>query len=368
VLVGVDQEGRVTQWNRTAQRMTGLTEKEARGQLLDQVMPSLSSHIQTIRDAIATRTPQLGQKIAERVNDETRYADIMVYPLIANGVEGAVIRRDDVTERVRIEQMMIQTEKMMSVGGLAAGMAHEINNPLGAIMQGVQNAIRRVSPDLEANEKTARACGTDLTAIRAYLEKRSILKYLEGMREASGRAAKIVSNMLTFSRRSESKLAPIEINDLIDSVLELADSDYDLQKKYDFRHVEIVRDYEDGLSQVPCTATEIEQVFLNIIRNAAEAMAEHRVEKGEPRITIKTRKEKDRALIEIEDNGPGMDEETGKRVFEPFFTTKPVGVGTGLGLSVSYFIVTNNHNGTLNVESETGKGTRFMIRLPLERK
>jgi signal transduction histidine kinase len=292
----------------------------------------------------------------------------MIYPLISNGVEGAVIRLDDVTDRVRIEQMMIQTEKMMSVGGLAAGMAHEINNPLGAIMQGVQNAIRRVSPDLEANRKAAEECGTELEAIRGYLEKRGILRYFDGMREAGSRAAKIVSNMLNFSRRSESKWTPTEINELIDSVLELADSDYHLLKKYDFRHVKIVREYGTDLSQVPCTATEIEQVFLNLIRNAAEAMTEIKDRGAEPRITIRTRREKDHALIEIEDNGPGMDEETRKRVFEPFFTTKSVVVGTGLGLSVSYFIITNNHNGTISVESEPGKGTTFIIRLPLERK
>jgi len=88
---------------------------------------------------------------------------------------------------------------------------------------------------------------------------------------------------------------------------------------------------------------------------------------GGPRVTIRTRKEKDHCLIEIEDNGPGMDEETCKRVFEPFFTTKPVGVGTGLGLSVSYFIITNNHNGTMSVESEPGKGARFIIKLPLRK-
>ena len=368
VLVGVDKEGHVTHWNQEAERLTGLSADDAKSQPLMSVLPQLKSQMEQIKTAMSRKEPHLEQKVSRQENGETHYSDIMVYPLISNGVEGAVVRVDDVTDRVRIEQMMIQTEKMMSVGGLAAGMAHEINNPLGAIMQGVQNAIRRLSPDLEANQKAAEECGADLETVRSYLEKRGILRYLDGMREAGTRAAKIVSNMLDFSRRSESKLAPTEINNLMDSVLELADSDYDLLKKYDFRHVKVERDYGADLSQIPCTPTEIEQVFLNLIRNAAEAMAEVREKDAEPRITIRTQREKDHALIEVTDNGPGMDEETRKRVFEPFFTTKPVGEGTGLGLSVSYFIITNNHNGTMSVESEPGKGTTFIIRLPLERK
>jgi len=367
VLVGVDTKGNVTQWNGETERLTGLSADDARGQPLMDVLPQLTLQMEKIKTSISRKEPHLEQKVSRQENGETHYSDIMIYPLISNGVEGAVIRMDDVTDRVRIEQMMIQTEKMMSVGGLAAGMAHEINNPLGAIMQGVQNAIRRLSPDLEANQKAAEECGTDLETVRSYLEKRGILRYFDGMKEAGTRAARIVSNMLDFSRRTESKLAPTEINELMDNVLELADSDYDLFKKYDFRHVEIVRDYGTDLSQVPCTTTEIEQVYLNLIRNAAEAMAGDKEKEEGPRITIRTRREKDHALIEVEDNGPGMDEETRKRVFEPFFTTKPVGVGTGLGLSVSYFIITNNHNGSVSVESEPGKGTKFIIRLPLER-
>jgi len=365
VLVGVDSEGLVTQWNREAKQITGLHADAVQGKILSTALPQLKTQMEQIKTAISRKEPQFAQKVPRQVNGETRYSDIMIYPLISNGVEGAVIRVDDVTDRVRIEQMMVQTEKMMSVGGLAAGMAHEINNPLGAIMQGVQNAIRRVSPDLEANQKAAEECGTDLEAVRGYLEKRGILRYFDGMRDAGSRAAKIVANMLNFSRQSESKLSPIEINSLIDSVLELADSDYDLLKKYDFRHVEIVREYGADLSQVPCTSTEIEQVFLNLIRNAVEAMAENRGRKAGPRITIRTRMEKDHVLIEVEDNGSGMSDETRKRVFEPFFTTKDVGVGTGLGLSVSYFIITNNHNGTMSVESEPGNGAKFIIRLPL---
>jgi signal transduction histidine kinase len=120
------------------------------------------------------------------------------------------------------------------------------------------------------------------------------------------------------------------------------------------------------MPKVPCMATEIEQVMLNLLKNAAQAMAEKVSGGMHPRITLRLRHDGDTARIEVEDNGPGMDEKHRKRVFEPFFTTKEVGTGTGLGLSVSYFIVTSNHKGRMAVESEPGRGARFIIELPLE--
>jgi signal transduction histidine kinase len=307
------------------------------------------------------------EKIRRHIDQEVCYNNIFVYPLIANGSQGVVLRIDDVTERVRFEEMMIQTEKMMSVGGLAAGMAHEINNPLGGIVQSAQNIIRRISPELPINEQTARDCGTDLESVRAYLDKRNILKFLESIRESGQRAAKIVGNMLNFSRQSESLMAPVNLPELLNRSTELAAHDYNLKKKYDFRHIEIIRDFAPDLPKVPCTATEIEQVILNLIRNAAQAMSGGKGQMSDVKghIILRLKKEENMARIEVEDNGPGMDEKTLERIFEPFFTTKEVGTGTGLGLSVSYFIITNNHKGTIKAESVPGKGTKFIIHLPL---
>jgi signal transduction histidine kinase len=299
------------------------------------------------------------------VQGELHYADVMVYPLMADGASGAVIRMDDVTARVRIESKMVQTEKMLSVGGLAAGMAHEINNPLGAILQGSQNILRRVAPDMPQNRAVANAIGVDLDRLHRYLEQRQILHFLEGIREAGARAAKIVADMLSFSRRSESHFALVEVEEMLETVLRLAASDYDLKKKYDFKRIAINRDYDPALRLVYCDKTEIEQVILNLLKNAAQAMAEAGI--PTPVITLRTRREALYALIEVVDNGPGMDEKTLKRIFEPFFTTKEVGAGTGLGLSVSYFIVTEQHNGRLSVMSKPGQGARFSIRLPLTR-
>ncbi|WP_462327454.1 PAS domain-containing sensor histidine kinase [Desulfobaculum sp.] len=366
VLVGVDGDGVVTQWNRQAERETGTSAEEAIGQSIEAVFPRIQRQMDRVRKALREREVQASSKAASIHNGRTVYEDVTVYPLVTNGVEGAVIRIDDVTERVRIEEMMIQTEKMLSVGGLAAGMAHEINNPLGIILQSAQNLERRMSPDLVRNVEVAQECGVDLAAVQRYMIERRVDTYVAAIKEAGQRAARIVHNMLDFSRKSESALAPCDINALLDRVVELASSDYDLKKRYDFKLIEIVREYQDGLPDIVCTQTEIEQVILNLLKNAAQAMAET-THGRQPRITLRTRQEDDSVRIEVADNGPGLKKEHRKRVFEPFFTTKAPGVGTGLGLSVSYFIISQNHYGTFHVESTEGGGATFVICLPRDR-
>ncbi|QTA93270.1 Two component system histidine kinase, PAS and HAMP domains-containing [Desulfonema magnum] len=366
-MIGVDNEGRVTHWNMAAEKVVGISAEEAQNKFVTDVYPELDPQMNRIRRSLTDLRPLKAEKQIRLRQDEICYDDIMIYPLAADGEEGAVIRIDDVTSRVRIEEMMIQTEKMMSVGGLAAGMAHEINNPLGVILQGTQNTFRRLSPELEVNLKVARECGTDLETIRSYLKKRSILRYMNGIKDAGTRAAKIVTNMLNFSRQSEANMVPTNINKLLDNTIELAANDYDLKKKYDFRYIVIIRDYAHQLTEVPCIVTEIEQVILNLLRNSAQAMAEIKERKNTSKIILRTKREAEHVQIEIQDNGPGMDEKIRTRIFEPFFTTKTVGLGTGLGLSVSYFIITKNHRGTMSVESEPGRGAKFIIRLPLTR-
>jgi PAS domain S-box-containing protein len=375
VLVGVDGEGKVTQWNASAWRMTGLKAEEAQGQPLGQVVPSLGYQLDRVRQAIKDRAVKSEIKVPRVVDGEIRYEDVTIYPLESNGVEGAVIRVDDVTERVRLEEMMIQSEKMLSVGGLAAGMAHEINNPLGVILQASQNVLRRVSPNLPANEEAAQECGTTLGAVRKYLERREIPLFLQDIRQSGERAAGIVQNMLSFSRKGEGVGVSADLAGLLDRTVELAGSDYDLKKNHDFRKIEVVREYQADVPPVVCQPNKIQQVFLNILRNGAEAMREHGAgggeqdgERGRSRFTLRLMKDGGMVRAEIEDNGPGMEEAVRKRIFEPFFTTKPPGKGTGLGLSVSYFIVTEEHGGTLSVESSPVSGAKFIIRLPVEKR
>ncbi|MEN8108221.1 MAG: PAS domain S-box protein [Pseudomonadota bacterium] len=365
ILVGVDTECQVTEWNQGAERATGIPVEEAVGAGFTELFPEYEPQLEDMREAIRRHVPVHIERLATEEAGETRYADVMIYPLLADGTTGAVIRVDDITDRVRLEQMMVEAEKMMSVGGLAAGMAHEINNPLSGILQSCQNIQRRLSAELDANRRTAAQLGLDLGKVQRYLQERDITGFLEGIQDAAGRASRIVVDMLAFSRQRETEFVETRIDALLDSVVRLAASDYDLKKQYDFKQIEIVKEYDSGLPSLYCDPPEIEQVMLNLIKNAAQAMAEG----GKPpyRLTLRTRCDGDTAQIEVEDNGPGMDEQTRKRVFEPFFTTKPAGIGTGLGLSVSYFIITEQHRGTLSVTSTPGKGARFVIRLPLGR-
>ena len=243
-------------------------------------------------------------------------------------------------------------------------MAHEINNPLNIIIQAIQNIERRVSPELPANQRSADEAGVNLASMQDYFEKREIPAFIRDIREAVTRAAAIIANMLQFSRRSEAAKAPADLAQLLEQTVALAASDYDLKKKYDFRAIEIVRDFAPDLPAVPVVAMEIEQVFLNLLKNAAQAMRDNPPEK-KPRLTLRTRREGGYAVAEVEDNGPGMEAKVLARIFEPFFTTKEPGVGTGLGLSVSYTIITQNHKGMLGVESSPGMGACFSVRLPL---
>ncbi|HWR03806.1 MAG TPA: PAS domain S-box protein [Humidesulfovibrio sp.] len=271
----------------------------------------------------------------------------------------------DITETKLVQQAMVQTEKMMSLGGLAAGMAHEINNPLGIISQSVQGVQRRFDPALPANQKEAQALGLELETVQEFMHRRNIARYLEGIAEAGQRAAAIVRHMLNFSRRSDSGIMDQDVSALVRQALSLAEKDYDLKKKYDFRQIDVRLELSDELPLIPCVPSEIEQVLLNLLRNAAQAMAGAGV--LHPVITVRTAKAGREALLEVGDNGPGIPADQLNRVFEPFYTTKAVGEGTGLGLSVSYFIVTSTHRGRMSVTSAPGQGTCFSIRLPLER-
>ena len=172
--------------------------------------------------------------------------------------------------------------------------------------------------------------------------------------------------MLNFSRRSDSRIVPTRMTELLEKTVALAAHDYDLRKKYDFREIRIVREFADDLPEVACMPTEIEQVMLNLLRNASQAFRAMDQLPTAPQIVLRLQREGRIVRIEVEDIGPGMDEDTRKRVFEPFFTTKAVGVGTGLGLSVSYFIITSHHRGSMSVETAPGRGACFILRLPIE--
>jgi len=353
--------------NPAADALVGLDCHALVGKPLEEVFPGLCH---TDYPALYRQVARghLGPQSYETAYQDGRLAGHYDVRVFRTGPDSLVVDILDVTERMRLQEMMIQSEKMASVGGLAAGMAHEINNPLSSILQAAQVCQMQLDPALPANQEGATVCGCTVEAVRCYLEQRRIFKFLAGIQEAGKRAAGIVSSMLEFARKSESRRAPADITAILDRSIELASTDYDLKKNYDFRHITIIRRYAAGLPEVTCTRTEIEQVFLNLLKNAAQAMAGQHEGTTTPTIELGVSRTERGVRIEVTDNGPGMTDAVRRRVFEPFFTTKEPGRGTGLGLAVSYFIITANHGGTISVDSKPGKGATFLIELPLERR
>lgn len=270
----------------------------------------------------------------------------------------------DITHLRALQDSMIQSEKMLSLGGIAAGIAHEINNPLGIVLQAAQTITLRTRADFPKNIEAAAKVGADLGQVDRYLKERKVDVFIRDIQGAAVRAAEIIRHMLDFSRRSESRHSVCDIRVILENSLRLASSDYDLKKNYDFKSIRIEKDVEDNLPCLLCTETEIEQVLLNLLRNAAQAMAEAEPPLPDPCIGIRIRKMETGLRIDIRDNGPGISAENRKRIFEPFFTTKTAGAGTGLGLSVSYFIITKGHGGAMYVTAPAEGGTVFSIELP----
>jgi PAS domain S-box-containing protein len=369
ILIGVDNKTRITHWNLRAREITRIPKEVAKGKPLEKIFPQLENGTEYIQKAIESQQVYHHPRSTRQEAGRLVYEDITIYPLVADGVEGAVIRIDDATERVQLEEMMTEAEKMLSLGGLAAGIAHEINNPLAGMMQSAFVMKSRLeNTNMPANLQVAKELSIKMKDVRAFMDKREIFRMIDSIHNSGSRAAEIVNSMLVFARKSDADNMSFHyLNTLMDEILELAATDYDLKKEYDFKSIEIIKQYNERLPMLPCEPARIQQVLLNILRNGAQAM--HSAKTKFPRFIIKIYKaeESDMVCIEIEDNGPGIDEDTRSKVFDPFFTTKPVGIGTGLGLSVSYFIITKNHKGEMDVISKPGSGATFIIRLPIKR-
>ena len=364
-LIALDEQLYVTQWNQEASALSGTPLDEALNQPIFLAFEPMKAFLPKIKHTVERHTVTKIERVTWIKDEVPHHYALTFYPLTGGAGRGVVIRIDDITQRLSLEDMMVQSEKMLSVGGLAAGMAHEINNPLGAILHNVQNIRRRLSPDLAKNIEQAEQTGIDLALVNLYLESREVPKLLEGIQQAGARAAKIVSHMLSFSRLSNRQMAPCDLPALIDQAVEIASNDFDLTIGFDFKGQAIIRQFDPNLGPVPGTANELEQVLLNLLKNAAQAIHQRENDSEPGRIILRTRLNPPWAEIQVEDNGVGMPENVRKRTFEPFFTTKEIGQGTGLGLSVSYFIITNNHKGQMEVQSTPGQGTCFTLRLPL---
>jgi signal transduction histidine kinase len=256
---------------------------------------------------------------------------------------------------------MIQSEKMKSFSKLATSMAHDIKNPLAGVVQNAQVISNRIIGDLEKNREVAETCGISLEKMNLYMKERNIPRMLEAITESVKNANQRIDYMLSFNIRSDTQFKLNNIAQIMDSTVQL--ENYELSWKSEIEQIRFVREYEENLPDILCDGSKIQQVLFNIIINSAEALKNVPADNRE--ITLRIFRKEKQLVIEIEDNGPGMDQNTLSKIFEPFFTTKGKGLGAGLGLSVSYFIIVENHKGTLAAQSEPGKWTKITITLPI---
>lgn len=364
MLIGVTEQGVITHWNDKAESYTALPADQALGQSFEQIFPDLPINLDTIRDCIDHNVAKHIERVQQHHKDDHVFIDIAVLPLKSDTPSGAVILIQDVTMRVNVENMMIQNDKMLSLGELAAGTAHEVNNPLGAVIQGVQNIKRRLSPSLAKNVTVADQINLSLDDINTYLTHRSIDSFLDNIEEAGKRASQIVSNMLSFSRSHNDNFHQARIDELIDNTLMLLRNTSDKDSGMRFDDIKIEKCYPANIPAIECASGEIQQVIINIIKNAFQALAGTKIDS--PTITITLSFDDFYLNCEIADNGVGISDTALKHLFEPFYTTKDIGKGTGLGLSIAYFIVTEHHKGIIKAENQPHGGARFIIRLPIQ--
>jgi len=361
IIIGVTANGEVTHWNAAAENIFEIFSNDALGRKVTDLLPLFPVTLHAIKNSIRSGEPHAIQHTQTDEEDKKRYFEITIYPLISSTQQGAVIRVDDVTLKITIENLMIQNEKMYSLGEVAAGIAHEINNPLSVILQNVQNIVRRTDTSFPINQTRADELGIDFHQVDSYFHAREIPQMLDSIREAGERSATIVRNMLEFSHNSQRKTSLVDVKHLIEQTIALNRSSY--PKSQSDQALQIITEFSDPLPPLHASAPELQQVLLNLLRNAKQALANSAI--VEPTIWIRTYAQNNHLVIEVQDNGPGMPDTIRQHIFEPFFTTKELGSGTGLGLSVSYFIITERHQGTIEVKTTPGKGSNFTIRLPL---
>jgi len=360
-LLGVDEEGKITHFNEEAGKMTVMPEQSILGQKFKDVFPDLAVIFKGLGNE-QYKQFQKNKRLRIEKNNEITFFDVMVYPLKAAENSGAVIRIDDVTTLVQMEQMLVESDKMITIGGLSAGMAHEINNPLSVILMALQMLDRNIEPVLKGRPD----CGFDTDAVKKFLHKTDLLEYLMRIRNSAERAVTIMRNMLNFSHKSTAMMLPYNLAELLDKTIEFAKYDAGLREKLDFRNIKLVKEYDPKITNILCHETEMQQVVLNLLKNASQAMADHNYDSQKPQIILRTKLAANQIRIDIEDNGPGMPAKTRDHIFEPFFTSKEAGSGTGLGLFLCHHIVAKNHKGKMLVDSAPGKGTKFSILLPLD--
>lgn len=284
---------------------------------------------------------------------------------------------DDLT---KVQIQLIQSEKLSSLGQMVAGIAHEINNPVNFIYGNLVHANEYTQEVLHLLHLYQEEYPNPTPRIQAELEltdleflESDLLKLLKSMNFGARRVREIVKSMRLFSRTDITSLTEIDVHECLDGTLTILN--YRLKPKPEYPEIEVVKNY--GLvPPVECYGGQINQVFMNILSNAIDALDEYnkqrsseQIKQQPSRIEIWTAMLEDNwVAIHIADNGPGISHEVQAKLFEPFFTTKPAGKGTGLGLSISHQIVVDKHGGSIFCQSSPGNGTEFIVKMPIQQK
>jgi two-component system NtrC family sensor kinase len=329
----IDQDYKLIAVNKSRAQHSGQTPQELVGELchqalFDRTTPCPECRVQeTFQDAITTQRNE--RRWAS--TDESSEWDISTYPILSdNGqITQVILSEQDVSERRRLEAILTQSEKLAAVGQLAAGVAHEINNPLTAIIANAQILHRELPPDHDLQESV------DLIA------------------RAGARATQVVRNLLDFARKEEYHLGLTDLNDTVERALEL------VQHEILARGIKLELNMDPKLPPILASQDHLQSVWLNLLLNAIDSL-----DKTPGEITVATRRLSDEIHVSVTDNGKGIPPERLTRIFEPFYTTKKAGRGTGLGLSVTHRIV-KQHGGSIRVESQVGIGSTFTVVLPL---
>jgi len=330
-VLAIDLQGTVEAWNSRMEQLIGVSRADAVGKPLSQLLPQeLALEIEARDDQ-----EQITGIYKHRFQHHGRpvVLNVSITPLVGKSGEriGRLLLFDDVTQRERMEEQMSQTEKLTSLGLLAAGVAHEVNTPLAVISNYIQMLAKQMPED----------------------DPRHTI--IDKIVKQTFRASEIVNNLLNFSRTGSSELSDVDVNRLVEETLSL------VAHPLKTSQVQVVKRLTEGIPTVRGSANKLQQVFLNLFLNARDAMPMGGM------LEIRTGSHNGSVEVEVADTGNGIPREYIHKIFDPFFTTKPGGRGTGLGLSVSYGII-KEHSGKIDVRSTPGRGTSFHLEFPAVRK
>jgi len=364
VLVIADHQYHIITLNHQAEKEAKMSPEEAKGKLLFAVFPYLQTYENEFHEALENQHTKVVDKIVFSATDaNVQYFNAVLYPVVQGKEKLLVVRIDNVTEKIKMEEKLIQNDKLASIGVLTAGVAHEINNPISLVSASTEPLKNNLSSFIELlNQYDEIKSSADLSRMLPKIEKitaeiditytiQETEEILERIKEGTARIAEIVRNLKAFSKFDEEYMKYYDIHVGIESTLNLL--------HYNYKHrINMIKEFGE-LPKLACFSGKINQIFMNIIANAIESIPD----KGE--IIIKTERIDHQVRISIKDNGVGISSENKARIFDPFFTTKAVGQGMGLGLSICAAIV-EEHHGLIEVKTEIGKGTEFIIILPIE--